>query len=37
MDTSFVANKCKFLYSNNFSSCMMTCNSYILALKRIQI
>lgn len=37
MDTSFVANKCKFLYSNNFSSSMMTCNSYILALKRIQI
>ncbi|MBP1615157.1 MAG: hypothetical protein H6Q13_2605 [Bacteroidetes bacterium] len=37
MDTSFVLDKAKSFYSRNFLSCMMTCDSYILALKRIQI
>ncbi len=37
MDTSSVLGRRRALYSNNFLSCMMTCDSYILALQRIQI
>ena len=37
MDTSSVLGRRTSLYSKNFLSCMMTCDSYILALQRIQI
>lgn len=37
MNTSLVLDKAKSLYSRNLLSRMMTCDSYILALKRIQI